>query len=172
MQYADTEKVIITSGAAGEIELTMHIEISNTGAISFVIDPNVVTATKKDLADHNTSQTAHAAEFEKKADVTALNDHANNSDIHVNPTTMGNYDTAIAGLIDHTEDTEVHVQPASGPRGTQARRPQSRRRRTRRKPCPLLRGWKAAFPAWKMDCSTTSPETRFLCNLIPSTGWL
>ena len=24
---------------------------------------------------------------------------------------MGNYDTAIAGLIDHTEDTEVHVQP-------------------------------------------------------------
>ena len=97
----DTEKVIITSGAAGEIELTMHIEISNTGAISFVIDPNVVTATKKDLADHNTSQTAHAAEFEKKADVTALNDHANNSDIHVNPTTMGNYDTAIAGLIDH-----------------------------------------------------------------------
>ena len=107
----DTEKVIITSGAAGEIELTMHIEISNTGAISFVIDPNVVTATKKDLADHNTSQTAHAAEFKKKADVTALNDHANNSDIHVNPTTMGNYDTAIAGLIDHTEDTEVHVQP-------------------------------------------------------------
>ena len=29
----------------------------------------------------------------------------------MNPTTMGNYDTAIAGLIDHTEDTEVHVQP-------------------------------------------------------------
>lgn len=71
----------------------------------------MVTAHEKDLADHNTSQTAHAAEFEKKADVTALNDHANNSDIHVNPTTMGNYDTAIAGLIDHTEDTEVHVQP-------------------------------------------------------------
>lgn len=45
----DTEKVIITSGAAGEIELTMHIEISNTGAISFVIDPNVVTATKRTL---------------------------------------------------------------------------------------------------------------------------
>lgn len=105
----DTEKVIITSGAAGEIELTMHIEISNTGAISFVIDPNVVTATKKDLADHDTSQTAHAAEFEKKADVTALNAHANNTDIHVNPTTMGNYDTAIAGLIQHTEDTTVHV---------------------------------------------------------------
>ena len=98
----DTEKVIITSGAAGEIELTMHIEISNTGAISFVIDPNVVTATKKDLADHNTSQTA---------DVTALKDQSNNCDIQVTPTTMGNYDTAIAGLIDHTEDTEVHVQP-------------------------------------------------------------
>lgn len=105
----DTEKVIINSGAAGEIELTMHIEISNTGAISFVIDPNVVTATKKDLAAHDASQKAHAAEFAKKADVTALNAHANNSDIHVNPTTMGNYDTAISGLIEHKEDTKIHV---------------------------------------------------------------
>ena len=77
----DTEKVIISSGAAGEIELTMHIEISNADAISFIIDPNVVTATKKDIADHDASKTAHAAEFEKKADVTDLNAHANNTDI-------------------------------------------------------------------------------------------
>jgi phage-related tail fiber protein len=105
----DTEKVIITSGAAGEIELTMHIEISNTGAISFIVDPNVVTATKKDIETHNASAAAHAAEFEKKADVTDLNAHANNSDIHVNPTTMGNYDTAISGLIEHTEDDDIHV---------------------------------------------------------------
>ena len=105
----DTEKVIITSGAAGEIELTMHIEISNTGAISFIVDPNVVTATKKDIETHNASAAAHAAEFEKKADVTDLNAHANNSDIHVKPTTMGNYDTAISGLIEHTEDDDIHV---------------------------------------------------------------
>ena len=105
----DTEKVIISSGAAGEIELTMHIEISNADAISFIIDPNVVTATKKDIADHDASKTAHAAEFEKKADVTDLNAHANNTDIHVNPSTMGNYDTAISGLIEHKEDTKIHV---------------------------------------------------------------
>lgn len=105
----DTEKVIITSGAAGEIELTMHIEVSNTGAISFVIDPNVVTATKKDIETHNASAAAHKTEFDKKADVTDLNSHVNNSDIHVNPTTMGNYDTAISGLIDHTEDTDIHT---------------------------------------------------------------
>lgn len=105
----DTEKVIISSGAAGEIELTMHIEISNADAISFIIDPNVVTATKKDIADHDASKTAHAAEFEKKADVTDLNAHANNTDIHVNPYTMGNYDTAISGLIEHKEDTKIHV---------------------------------------------------------------
>lgn len=102
-------KVIISSGAAGEIELTMHIEISNADAISFIIDPNVVTATKKDIADHDASKTAHAAEFEKKADVTDLNAHANNTDIHVNPSTMGNYDTAISGLIEHKEDTKIHV---------------------------------------------------------------
>ena len=84
--------------------MTMHIEISNADAISFIIDPNVVTATKKDIADHDASKTAHAAEFEKKADVTDLNAHANNTDIHVNPSTMGNYDTAISGLIEHKED--------------------------------------------------------------------
>ena len=105
----DTEKVIISSGAAGEIELTMHIEISNADAISFIIDPNVVTATKKDIEDHDASKTAHAAEFEKKADVTDLNAHANNTDIHVNQSTMGNYDTAISGLIEHKEDTKIHV---------------------------------------------------------------
>ena len=105
----DTEKVIISSGAAGEIELTMHIEISNADAISFIIDPNVVTATKKDIADHDASKRAHAAEFKKKADVTDLNAHANNTDIHVNPSTMGNYDTAISGLIEHKEDTKIHV---------------------------------------------------------------
>ena len=105
----DTEKVIISSGAAGEIELTMHIEISNADAISFIIDPNVVTATKKDIEDHDASKTAHAAEFEEKADVTDLNAHANNTDIHVNPSTMGNYDTAISGLIEHKEDTKIHV---------------------------------------------------------------
>lgn len=105
----DTEKVIISSGAAGEIELTMHIEISNADAISFIIDPNVVTATKKDIEDHDASKTAHAAEFEKKADVTDLNAHANNTDIHVNSSTMANYDTAISGLIEHKEDTKIHV---------------------------------------------------------------
>ena len=89
--------------------LSMHIEISNADAISFIIDPNVVTATKKDIADHDASKTAHAAEFEKKADVTDLNAHANNTDIHVNPSTMGNYDTAISGLIEHKEDTKIHV---------------------------------------------------------------
>lgn len=77
--------------------------------ISFIIDPNVVTATKKDIEDHDASKTAHAAEFEKKADVTDLNAHANNTDIHVNPSTMGNYDTAISGLIEHKEDTKIHV---------------------------------------------------------------
>ncbi|MEA5057783.1 MAG: phage tail protein [Anaerotignum propionicum] len=118
----DTEKVIITSGAAGEIELTMHIEISNTGAISFVIDPTVITATKKDIEKHDVSQAAHKAAFDKKANVIELNTHANNSDIHVNPTTMGNYNVAIAGLIEHTEDTNSHAtaaEKASWTAGTQ-----------------------------------------------------
>lgn len=90
-------------------ELPNGLTYIGTIHISFIIDPNVVTATKKDIADHDASKTAHAAEFEKKADVTDLNAHANNTDIHVNPSTMGNYDTAISGLIEHKEDTKIHV---------------------------------------------------------------
>lgn len=65
----DTEKVIITSGAAGEVEVTMHIEISNTGVISFVIDPTVIIATKRDIERHNASLKAHKALFKAQSDV-------------------------------------------------------------------------------------------------------
>ena len=108
----DTEKVIITSGAAGEIEMLMHIEISNTGAITFIVDPYAITATKKDLREHDESQTAHKTAFDKKADLTDLNNHVNNSDIHVSHANMENINTAISGLIAHKEDTDVHITPA------------------------------------------------------------
>ena len=44
--------------SGGQIELTMHIEISNADAISFYHrTPNVVTATKKkDIEDHDASK--------------------------------------------------------------------------------------------------------------------
>lgn len=105
----DTEKVVITTGAAGEIELQMHVELSNTDAITFVIDPNVIQATKKDIEQHNTSPTAHAALFERKAEASEVSAHIHNTDVHVNPTTMGNYDTAISGLIEHTENAAIHT---------------------------------------------------------------
>ena len=108
----DTEKVIITSGAAGEIEMLMHIEISNTGAITFVVDPYAITATKKDLREHDESAAAHKDAFDKKADLSDLNNHVNNSDIHVTHAGMENMDTAISGLIAHTENDSVHITPA------------------------------------------------------------
>lgn len=55
----DTEKVIITSGAIGEMEIVMRIEVSNTEAITFVVDPNIIAATKRDLENHNKSVNAH-----------------------------------------------------------------------------------------------------------------
>lgn len=103
-------RVVLANGTGSSVKYFDPDTLQeNFKAISFIIDPNVVTATKKDIADHDASKTAHAAEFEKKADVTDLNAHANNTDIHVNPSTMGNYDTAISGLIEHKEDTKIHV---------------------------------------------------------------
>lgn len=80
----DTEKVVITTGASGEIELTIHIEVSNAEAISFVIDPNVVLATKKDIENHNRSDIAHLELFASKADKNIVEQHINNLDVHTN----------------------------------------------------------------------------------------
>lgn len=107
----DTEKVIITSGAAGEIELTMHIEIANTGTITFIIDPTVVTATKADINDHNEEDIAHETAFSKKAKGVDLNAHVNNDEIHVTPAAMENTGVAVAELIEHADSEDLHVTP-------------------------------------------------------------
>lgn len=60
----DTEKVVITSGAIGEMEIMMRLEVSNTDAITFVVDTNVIAATKRDLENHDKSAKAHKNLFE------------------------------------------------------------------------------------------------------------
>lgn len=61
----ETEKVIISSGAIGEMELVVRIEVSNTDAITFIVDPNVVLATKSDIDKHNKATDAHEDLLEK-----------------------------------------------------------------------------------------------------------
>lgn len=102
----DTEKVIISSGAAGEIKLTIYMEISNAELITLKIDPNTVTATKQDLENHNIDPDAHRGRFATKTD---FENHTANREIHVTRELKENYDTAIAGLTQHTENADIHV---------------------------------------------------------------
>ena len=39
------------------VEVTMHIEFSNTGIITFIVDPYALTATKKDIQEKSPSST-------------------------------------------------------------------------------------------------------------------
>ena len=48
----ETPKVKITDGVVHEVSLEMEILLSNTDSVELVVDPNVVTATKKDLEEH------------------------------------------------------------------------------------------------------------------------
>lgn len=102
----DTEKVIITSGAAGEVKLTIYMEISNASVVELKIDPYTVTATKKDLENHDKSNNAHPGKFADKA---AFTGHINNTDLHVTAEKIQNYDTAFTGLIEHIENKGIHV---------------------------------------------------------------
>ena len=75
----DIAKVIPESGATGQVLLHMQIALNNTDAISFVIDPNVVTASqsfveltmKADNEDPNAHGGVFATkdELDKKADI-------------------------------------------------------------------------------------------------------
>lgn len=105
----DTEKVIITSGAAGEVKLTIYMEISNASVVELKIDPYTVTATKQDLENHDKSNNAHEGKF---ADQAAFAGHINNKDIHVTAEKIHNYDTALTGLIEHVENEGIHTKPS------------------------------------------------------------
>ena len=102
----DTEKVIISSGAAGEIKLTIYMEISNAELVEMKIDPNTVTATKQDLANHDNNPNAHGGRFATK---TEFENHTTNRELHVTRELKENYDIAIAGLTQHAENTDIHV---------------------------------------------------------------
>lgn len=45
----DTQKVKVSDGVVHELDLSMEIALSNTGSVELIVDPNVVTATKKDV---------------------------------------------------------------------------------------------------------------------------
>lgn len=66
----DTEKAIITTGAAGTLTLVMHIVLTDVDAVEFTIDPNldVVTSTDLNVAleKHNTDSNAHHELFQAK----------------------------------------------------------------------------------------------------------
>ena len=59
----DTEKVVIASGAEGEIELLMHVAIASAAIdkIEFTVDPNVIVATKRDIETHNPNPDPHGS---------------------------------------------------------------------------------------------------------------
>lgn len=105
----DTEKVIITSGAAGEVRLTIYMEIANAEIIELKVDPYTVSATKADLEQHNKSPNAHEGQFADKGQFVS---HIENKDIHVTPEMTANYDKAFLGLTEHIENEDIHVTKA------------------------------------------------------------
>lgn len=102
----DTEKVIITTGAAGEVKLVIYMEISNAEVIELKVDPFTVSATKADLEEHNKNPNAHEGQFADKGQFVS---HIENKDIHVTPGMLANYDKAFIGLTEHVENLEIHV---------------------------------------------------------------
>jgi len=45
----DTQKVKISDGILHELDLSMELALTNTDSVELIVDPNVVTATKKDV---------------------------------------------------------------------------------------------------------------------------
>jgi len=45
----DTQKVRVSDGVVHELDLSMELALTNTDSVELIVDPNVVTATKKDV---------------------------------------------------------------------------------------------------------------------------
>ncbi|MDR1408864.1 MAG: phage tail protein [Oscillospiraceae bacterium] len=59
----DIQKTALASGAANETKLVMYIQVVSTASVEFTLDPNVVVATKGDIAEHDADVQAHAGHF-------------------------------------------------------------------------------------------------------------
>lgn len=55
----DTEKAVITTGAAGTLTLVMHIVLTDVDAVEFTIDPYLDVITGADMVLHNADLNAH-----------------------------------------------------------------------------------------------------------------
>lgn len=55
----DMQKVIIADGVSSELQAVIEIAVSNAEVINFVVDPTVIIATKKDIANHAANQNIH-----------------------------------------------------------------------------------------------------------------
>ena len=68
----DTLKTIVEDGVSSELQLEMQIAASNAEAITFVIDPTVVTATLADLTAHNMDEDAHSDLMDTKSGIVVV----------------------------------------------------------------------------------------------------
>lgn len=84
---AEVEKVASSSGMSSEIEMTMHLIVTNTDVLQVTVDPSVIIATKKDIEKHNTDPDAHGGVFEPAGSAAvverSLNAHKNDATVHV-----------------------------------------------------------------------------------------
>ncbi len=62
----DTQKVRVSDGVVHELNLLMEVALSNTESIELVVDPNIVTATKKDVENLRLEVKTEAASMAKE----------------------------------------------------------------------------------------------------------
>ena len=60
---ADIHKMTTAEGLPTEIDLCMHIFVSNTEAFKFEVDPTIIIATRDDIQKHNNDPNAHDNRF-------------------------------------------------------------------------------------------------------------
>lgn len=60
---ADIHKMTTAEGLPTEIDLCMHIFVSNTEAFKFEVDPTIIIATRDDIQKHNNDQTPMTTAF-------------------------------------------------------------------------------------------------------------
>lgn len=64
----DTQKVKFSDGVVHELSLSMELELENAGSVNLEVDPNVISATKKDLEKMQEALDAQCRQVEEHTD--------------------------------------------------------------------------------------------------------
>ena len=82
-KYPETYKPVASDGSVKELYIKMTLEVVNASSVELKIDPTIILATKKDIANINTKVEDVTTQLNEKANINEILSNENTSDLYL-----------------------------------------------------------------------------------------